>query len=77
MIYSRLHWTKPFQAEFWASEFDREIYKICCSACRHVHVTWDSAAQPLLAKEAPLIELRSKKGESEGRGILETNGSMQ
>ena len=24
-VYSRLPWTKPFQAEFWASEFDREI----------------------------------------------------
>ena len=37
-------------------------YKICCSACKRVHVTWDLAAQPLLAKEEPLLESRSKEG---------------
>ena len=52
-------------------------YKICCSACKRVHVTWDLATQPLLAKEEPLLESRSKEGESEGREILETNGSMR
>ncbi|KAN0073499.1 hypothetical protein V8E54_008719 [Elaphomyces granulatus] len=47
-------------------------YKICCSACKRVHVTWDLAAQPLLAKEEPLLESRSKEDFAEtGRRLAD------
>jgi hypothetical protein len=52
-VSSRPSRRKPFQVEFRASEFDKTI---CCSACKCVHVMWDLAVQPLLAKEKPLPE---------------------
>jgi hypothetical protein len=43
---SRLLRTEPFQAELWASEFDRKTK----------YVAVDLAAQLLLTKEKPLLE---------------------